>query len=554
MDRLITELGRNLVTIVTFLPLVALAVILFIPQSKRRLIFGVAMAGVLLDFLLSIPFMVAFLFPDQPVGARVLFEVLAPWIPNLGINYHVGIDGISLYLVMLTTFLGPLVVLWSYRDITDRFKEFMAMLLILQTAMLGVFVARDLVLFYIFFEAMLIPMYFVIGIWGGKNRIYATYKFVLYTMVGSVLMLAAIFYLYSLSHTIVGGPTTDYDVLLGSLTLTKGEQILLFLAFGLAFAIKVPLFPFHTWLPDAHTEAPTAGSVILAGVLLKVGTYGFLRFALPLFPYATLKLAPTIMVLAVIGITYGAMVAAVQEDFKRLVAFSSVAHLGFVMLGMLALTPEAMVGSLLQQINHGISTGGLFFLVGMLYWRRHTRQFKDFGGLMAVMPLYAVLFLWIMLSSVGLPGLNGFVGEFLILLGSFKVWPAITVVATAGVILAAVYLLWMYRRLFHGEVTNPENLKLKDLDQLEVAVLLPIILVALWIGLYPTPFTRPMEAPLRAIAERVELARPLIEEEKASPSEGLGEGVQAAFRRLLWGAAEAAENAGNQPSREVASR
>jgi NADH-quinone oxidoreductase subunit M len=377
-------------------------------------------------------------------------------------------------------------------------------MLLLETGMLGVFVALDLFLFYVFWEAMLVPMYLIIGIWGGVNRVYAAIKFVLYTLAGSLLMLVAILALYFQHGAATGAYTFDLPVLAQFVLPAGRAQNLLFLAFALAFAIKVPMFPFHTWLPDAHVEAPTAGSVILAGVLLKMGTYGFLRFCLPLFPQASLAYAPWIFALSVVGIIYGAWVATVQPDIKKLVAYSSVSHLGFVMLGLFTLTPQGLVGGIIQMINHGLSTGALFLIVGMLYERRHTRLIAEFGGLWRVVPALSVLFLIVCLSSLGLPGLNGFVGEFLVLLGAFQVDRALAVFATTGIIFAAVYLLWMYQRVIFGEVTVEANRRLADLSPREWGVLLPVLLFIVWIGVYPATFTGPTEASVQALITQVQ--------------------------------------------------
>ena len=436
----------------------------------------------LVTFALSVPLWTRF----DGDSADFQFEEVARWMPTLGVSYHIGIDGISLLLVLLTTFLTPLALASAWHAIEDRTKEFVITVLLLETGMLGVFVSLDLFLFYVFWEAMLIPMYLIIGVWGGRNRVYAAVKFVLYTMVGSVLMLVAILALYY-QH---GGGHRHLHLRparrsRASCCRPGTAQNLMFLAFALAFAIKVPLFPFHTWLPDAHVEAPTAGSVILAGVLLKMGTYGFLRFCLPLFPDATYDFAPLVFALAVIGIVYGALVSTVQPDLKKLVAYSSVSHLGFVMLGLFALNQQGLVGGVIQMVNHGLSTGALFLLVGMIYERRHTRLIADFGGLWAVIPAFSALFLVVSLSSLGLPGLNGFVGEFLMLVGAFQVNPWLAAVATTGIIFAAVYLLWMYQRVIFGEVTHEENRRLTDLSLREWAVLVPLLVLIVWIGVYP---------------------------------------------------------------------
>jgi NADH-quinone oxidoreductase subunit M len=433
-------------------------------------------------------------------------------MPSFGISYHLGIDGISLLLVLLTTFLSPLALLSSWRAVEDRVKEFSICMLLLETGMLGVFVSLDLFLFYIFWEAMLIPMYLIIGVWGGPARIYAAIKFILYTLTGSVLMLVAILALYFQHGEATGTYTFDLPVL-ARYVVPGGAQVWLFLAFAVAFAIKVPMFPFHTWLPDAHVEAPTAGSVILAGVLLKMGTYGFLRFCLPLFPQASLAFVPWIFLLSLIGIIYGAWVSMVQPDLKKLVAYSSVSHLGFVVLGLFTLTPQGIVGGIIQMVNHGLSTGALFLMVGILYERRHTRLIADFGGLWKAIPAFSVLFMIVSLSSLGLPGLNGFVGEFLILVGAFA-WasgssaaPAaylVPVLATSGIIFAAVYMLWMYQRVCFGEITSEANRGLADLTGREWAVLLPVLLFIVWIGVYPRPFTGMTEASVQALITQVQ--------------------------------------------------
>jgi NADH-quinone oxidoreductase subunit M len=425
-------------------------------------------------------------------------------MPTLGVSYHDGIDGISLLLVLLTTFLTPLALASAWGAIEDRVKEFVATMLVLETGMLGVFVSLDLFLFYVVWEAMLIPMYLVIGVWGGPNRIYAAVKFVLYTMVGSVLMLVAILALYYQHGAASGQYTFDLPALTRYVMEPGLRQNLMFLAFALAFAIKVPLFPFHTWLPDAHVEAPTAGSVILAGVLLKMGTYGFLRFCLPLFPDASIAFGPLVFALAVIGIVYGAWVSTVQPDMKKLVAYSSVSHLGFVMLGLFTLNQQGLVGGLIQMVNHGLSTGALFLMVGMIYERRHSRLVADFGGLWRVVPAFSAVFLVVVLSSLGLPGLNGFVGEFLVLVGAFQRSPGLAALATTGIVFAAVYLLWMYQRVIFGEVTHEANRALRDLTPREWAVLVPVVVLIVWIGVYPAAFTGKTEAAVEALIAQVQ--------------------------------------------------
>ncbi len=413
------------------------------------------------------------------------------WIPAFGISYFVGVDGISLLLIVLTAFLTPLALIGSWRSVHRKVKAFCVFILLLESAMIGVFVSLDLFLFYVFWDAMLIPMYFLIGIWGYDRRVYASLKFLLYTMAGSVLMLLAIIVLAHLHEQQTG--TYSFDLLkLYALNIPRGAQAWLFLAFALAFAIKVPLFPFHTWLPDAHVQAPTAGSVILAGVLLKMGTYGFLRFAFPLFPDAAVAFAPVLGVLAVVGIIYGALVAMVQPDMKKLVAYSSVSHLGFVVLGLAALNRQGVEGAVYQMLNHGISTGGLFLVVGMLSDRRHTRLIAEFGGLKTPMPHLVAAFLLITLSSIGLPGLNGFVGEFLVLLGAFRANPRLAAFAATGVILSATYMLWMFQRVNYGPVTNEANRHLPDLEPREWAALVPIIAMTVVMGVLPNVFLRPI--------------------------------------------------------------
>jgi NADH-quinone oxidoreductase subunit M len=413
------------------------------------------------------------------------------WIPAFGISYFVGVDGISLLLVVLTTFLTPLALLSGWESVHQRTRGFCMFLLLLESAMIGVFVSLDLFLFYVFWDAMLVPMYFLIGIWGYERRVYAAVKFILFTMAGSVLMLLAILGLAYLHSTTTG--SYSFDLLrLYQLDVPPRLQFWFFLAFAVAFAIKVPLFPFHTWLPDAHVEAPTAGSVILAGVLLKMGTYGLLRFAFPLFPYAASFFAPYLATLAVIGIIYGALVAMVQPDMKKLVAYSSVSHLGFVVLGICAMNAQGVQGGVYQMLNHGVSTGGLFLIVGMLSDRRHTRLISEYGGLKGVMPHLVAVFFIITLSSIGLPGLNGFVGEFLILLGAYRVDPKMAAFAASGVILSATYMLWMFQRVNYGEVTNQKNASLADLRPREWAALVPIVAMAILMGVLPNLFLRPM--------------------------------------------------------------
>jgi NADH-quinone oxidoreductase subunit M len=424
------------------------------------------------------------------------------WIPRFGISYAIGVDGISLFLIVLTGFLTPIALLSSWESVHKKTRAFSMLVLLLESAMIGVFVSLDLFLFYVFWDAMLIPMYFLIGVWGYERRVYAAVKFILYTMTGSVLMLLAILGLAVL-HAADSG-SYSFDLLrIAELAISPAHQLWFFLAFALAFAVKVPLFPFHTWLPDAHVEAPTAGSVILAGVMLKMGTYGLVRFAFPLFPIAATFFAPYLGILAVIGIVYGALVAMVQPDLKKLVAYSSVSHLGFVVLGIVAMNTQGVQGALYQMLNHGISTGGLFLIVGMLSDRRHTRMITEFGGLKRVMPRFVAAFLLVTLSSIGLPGLNGFVGEFLILLGAFGWDRRLAAVAATGVILSAVYMLWMFQRVNYGPITNDRNTALPDLRPREWAVIGPIVALAILMGVLPNLFLRPMEGSVERLVNRI---------------------------------------------------
>ena len=492
------------ISVLLLIPVLGAVLLVLVPRRQNLTLFNLAVLVSGIDFLWSVKIFALF---DGGTGEMQLVE-RAPWMPGFGIQYLVGIDGISLFLVMLTTLLMPVAILASW-SVKDRLKEYLIFMLLLETGMLGAFVALDLFLFYVFWEVMLVPMYFLIGVWGGPRRIYAALKFVVYTMTGSLLMLVAIIYLATRHAQVEQALTFDLLKLYG-LHLPLDQQIWLFLAFALSFAIKVPLFPFHTWLPDAHVEAPTAGSVILAGVLLKLGTYGFLRFAIPLFPDAAMAVAPIIVALAVIGIIYGAVVAMMQSDIKKLVAYSSVSHLGFVMLGLFALNIQGVQGSVYQMLNHGLSTGALFLLVGMIYDRRHTRLISEFGGLWKQLPIFSAMLMVITFSSIGLPGLNGFIGEFLILLGSFGVRPLWTAAATTGVILGAIYMLWMYRRVIFGPLVNAANEKLSDLNPREIALLVPILFFVVFMGIYPTPF-------LQRMAPSVELTLKRIQSVSAAP-------------------------------------
>ena len=481
-----------ILTVLIFFPLVGVLIISFIDRKNVNVIRWTAFVISVIEFLISVP-----LYFEFKLGTpQFQFVEKHPWIKAWGAYYHVGIDGISLFLVLLTTFLTVLSILASW-SIEKRVKEYMISFLFLETTMVGVFVALDILLFYLFWEILLIPMFLLIGVWGGPRRVYAAIKFFLYTMAGSVLMLGAIIYLYWNHYNVTGSLSFDLFELLKT-PVPSTVVPWLFLAFAVAFAIKVPMWPFHTWLPDAHVEAPTAGSVILAGVLLKMGTYGFMRFCMPFFPSAVQKFALLFLALSVIGIIYGALVALVQEDIKKLVAYSSVSHLGTCMLGLFALNLQSVSGSLLQMINHGISTGALFLLVGVIYDRRHTRLIKEYGGIAKVMPIYATFFMIAMFSSCGLPGLNGFVGEFLTLIGTFQNYPFFAVLGTTAVVFSAAYLLWMYKRVFFQPLTNPANMKLKDLNFREFVILLLITIPMFWIGLYPKPFLERMQPSVEA--------------------------------------------------------
>jgi NADH-quinone oxidoreductase subunit M len=492
----------KLLTILILLPTAgALVAVLYGVLGKREEHHKwIALATTTLTFLVSL-----LLVRGIGGGPEFRFEENITWIGSIGARYHLGVDGVSLWLVLLTTLLMPIAILSSWTSIHKRQLSYYVFLLILESAMIGVFVSLDLLLFYLFFEASLVPMFFLIGIWGGQRRIYAAVKFFIYTAVGSLLMLVAIIALYFIYQSF------DYTVILDAMRtnpLTERAAFWLFIAFGLAFCIKVPVFPFHTWLSDAHTEAPTAGSVILAGILLKMGTYGLMRFNLGLFPQASRDWAPVLITLAVIGIIYGALVAMVQPDVKRLVAYSSVSHMGFVVLGIFSFTELGMQGALYQMLNHGVSTGALFLFVGFIYERRHTRMIDEFGGLATPMPWFATLFVIASLSSIGLPFLNGFVGEFLILIGMWTSTAVthswiVTMLAATGVIWAAVYMLWMLQRVLFGETTNPENARLRDLNAREVALILPLMLLMLFMGVYPRPFLDRSKAAVETIRARV---------------------------------------------------
>ena len=478
------NLSFSILSWVTFTPVLGVLVLMFLPKDRRNLLRWVAVLTSMVAFGLSLVMLAQF---DQTNASLQMVERL-PWFQLAGmqIEYYLGVDGLSILLVLLTTFLTPISIISTWSAVEERVKEFLIFFLLLEVGMVGVFLSQDIVLFYIFWEFTLVPMYFLIGIWGGPRRVYAAIKFFLYTMAGSILMLLAILWL--------GITFESFSVpdLVAQGGIPGSVQTWLFLAFAAAFAIKVPMWPLHSWLPDAHVEAPTAGSVILAGVLLKMGTYGFLRFNLPLFPEASIRFAPWMAGLAVIGIIYGAAVSYAQKDAKKLVAYSSVSHLGFVVLGLFALNPLGIQGGILQMINHGLSTGALFLIVGMIYERRHTREMDDFGGLWKAMPIYGALTLIVTLSSMGLPGLNGFVGEFSILLGAFGSEaigsPIYAGIAAAGVIMAAIYMLYMFQKLFLGPLDKDENKAVKDINLREILTLVPLVIFIFWIGLYPKPF------------------------------------------------------------------
>ena len=491
-----------MLTLLTFFPLIGVLVILIVSRFREsdRLIKQLAIATSVITFLISIAVLLAY---DPGVASLQLVE-RANWIEPLHIQYYMGVDGLSILMVMLTTFISLLAIIGSWSAIENQVRTYYIFMLLLEAGMLGVFLAQDLFLFYVFWEFTLVPMYFLIGIWGGSKRVYASIKFFLYTMAGSLLMLLAILYM-GLSNGTFAVP----DLIVGREAFAN-VQNWLFLGFAIAFAIKVPLFPFHSWLPDAHTEAPTAGSIILAGVLLKMGTYGFMRFNLPLFPQASYDFAPTIAVLAIIGIIYGAIVSFAQKDVKKMVAYSSVSHLGFVMLGIFSLNNAGLQGAILQGVNHGLSTGALFFLVGVLYEQRHTREMSAYGGVWRAMPIFSVLSLMVVLSSMGLPGLNGFVGEFTILLGSMGATESLgshawiyTAFATTGVILAAVYLLWMFQSVFMGPLDKQENKRLRDINPRQLVIMLAFLLFIFWIGIAPSGYFNLMDSTVASLVDNV---------------------------------------------------
>jgi NADH-quinone oxidoreductase subunit M len=512
MANFLESIGYNswVLPALLLIPLVGAAVILLLPVRDPAHTGGVESPAArqlafwffVIEFIVSVGLWWSF----NPADTGWQASIDTAWIPTWGVRFTLGIDGIALMMVLLTTFIMPLSVLGSWTSIRTKVRSYYALLLILTTGMLGVFLARDLFLFYVMWEVMLVPMYFIIGIWGGERRIYASLKFFVYTMLPSLLMLVAIIYIGVHARTVMGTPDFSYDHILALKDVPERTALWLFAAFFLAFAVKVPMFPFHTWLPDAHVEAPTAGSVILAGIMLKMGTFGFLRFALPLFPGAAMN--PTIrmiiLILAVIGIIYGALVAMVQPDFKKLVAYSSVSHLGFVMLGIFALTLQSVQGAILIMINHGISTGALFLLVGMIYERKHSRLIDAYGGIARVVPLFAAILTFVSLSSIGLPGTNGFVGEFLVLVGSYKTYPVLTIIAATGVIFAAAYLLWALQRILFNPLDKPENTHLPDLNKRELALLVPLIAAIIWLGVYPAPVLRRTQASAQLLIDRVQ--------------------------------------------------
>jgi len=502
-----------LLSTIIFLPTVFAVLLLLLPRSAERTVRAVAFAAMALDFVATL--LLAFGFM---AGGGMQWVERAPWIRSFGIEYHLGVDGISLWLVVLTGFIGPLAVLGSWKGIQERVREFHVLLLLLQTGMMGVFLSLDLFLFYVFWEVTLIPMYFLVGIWGHERRLYAAIKFFVYTMAGSLLMLVAILALV-LEHQRQTGEYTFNLLHLYSTQVPAGHAPWYFAAFALAFAIKVPMWPLHTWLPDAHVEAPTAGSVILAAVLLKMGSYGFLRFAIPLFPQAAQAALPILLLLPVVGIVYGALVAMVQPDLKKLVAYSSVSHLGFVMLGLFVFNRQGIEGALYQMLNHGVSTGALFLMVGMLYERRHTREIAQFGGLARCMPIFTTIFVIVTLSSIGLPGLNGFVGEFLILMGAFAEARPYAIVAATGVILGAVYMLWAVQRVFFGKIDRVENESLRDLDRRELAVLVPLVVLIVVMGVWPRPFLDRMHGAVDDLITHVE-TRTQLERRADTPAAG----------------------------------
>jgi NADH-quinone oxidoreductase subunit M len=488
----------HLLSVVLFTPLLGAIGLLFVDKRRENTIRWIANIFGLVGFAISVPLW----FRYEPFGEPWQFVERAEWIPTIGASYFLGVDGFSVLLILLTTLIGAIAILSSWSAITERLKEYYICLLVLQTGMIGAFVSLDFLLFFLFWEVMLVPMYFLIGIWGGGRRLYSAIKFFLFTLSGSVVMLLGILALYFIHHAATGEYTFDVTKF-QQMSVPAEAQTWIFLAFFLGFAVKVPMVPLHTWLPDAHTDAPTAGSVILAAVMLKMGTYGFIRFSLPILPQATRDFVPMIAALSIVGIIYGALVALAQSDWKRLVAYSSVSHMALVMLGMFALTPAGITGSIVQQLNHGISTGALFLIVGVVYERRHTREISEYGGLSKVMPVFAAVFLVMTMSSIGLPALNGFIGEILILQGVYVVHKAWAAVAASGIVLGAAYMLWLFQRTMFGKVDNPANANLKDLNAREIAMFVPLIALAIWIGLYPAPMLRRLQSSVGRVVVRV---------------------------------------------------
>ena len=494
---------QNLPLWVTALPMLGALLLMFVPKEQRRTFELGALFFTVVDFAISVPLW----FQYDRASDAVQWVTKMSWIPSIGVNFHIGMDGISLVLFLLTTFIGFIAVWCSFSAIEERHKEYYIWILVMQFTMLGVFICQDMFLFYLFWELMLVPMYFLIAIWGGPQKLYAAIKLFLYTLAGSVLMLVAILAIYFLQHKTSGTYSfgiAEFQAMAPIIAKqTSTFQILLCLAFFLGFAIKVPMFPFHTWLPDAHVQAPTAGSVILAGILLKMGTYGFVRFLLPIVPDATKTLMPWFLALTLIGVIYGALVAMIQKDIKKLVAYSSVSHLGLCMLGIFALNPNGIMGGMFQMLNHGISTSALFLLVGIVYERRHTRMIADYSGVSKQMPVYATIFMIMTMSSIGLPGLNGFIGEFAILQGAFQAKPWWAVAATSGIILGAAYMLWLFQRVMFGPL-DPASAKMKDLNAREIAYFAPLVVAAFWIGLYPKPVMDILDKPIAKLVKQVD--------------------------------------------------
>ena len=493
-----TVLQHHLLSFILFTPLAGAVLLIFVNGRHEHAIRWIANVFGIAGFAVSIPLWFRF----QPFGDPWQFVERAEWIPSIGAMYFLGVDGYSALLVLLTTLVGAIAILSSWTAVTERVKEYYIFLLVLQTGLIGAFVSLDVLLFFLFWEVMLVPMYFLIGIWGGGRRLYSAIKFFLYTLVGSVVMLLGILALYFFNHSATGVYSFDITQF-HQLSVPFAIQKWIFLALFLGFAVKVPMVPFHTWLPDAHTDAPTAGSVILAAIMLKMGAYGFIRFSLPILPEATHYFVPMIAGLSIAGIIYGGLVALAQSDWKRLVAYSSVSHMGMVMLGMFALTPVGITGSIVQQINHGISTGALFLIVGIVYERRQTREIAEFGGLSKVMPMFATVFLVMTMSSIGLPALNGFIGEILILQGVYVVHKTWAAVATGGIVLGAAYMLWLYQRTMFGRIDNPANAALKDLNGREIATFVPLVALAIWIGIYPEPVLRRLQSSVGRVVVRV---------------------------------------------------